>query len=415
MSIPSKIYFTVLSLLVPALLFSGCSTSYPSKSPQADLVGVDDPIFDKRFHTLSLDDIDLEHFWTEGDDSKYRNEIVITNRTFVDLVEKVKGGVVNIYTRRLEMRETRFGFVPQDMPIKIPIISDIIEAIPFHVPIPYRSEGISLGSGFIINSHGFILTNAHVIHNATDISVVLAGGKLEYPAKIIGIDQMTDIALIKIDPDRKLTVLPLGNSDELQMGEAVIAIGNPLGFTHTVTSGLVSAKNRIVPQLKRQVLDFIQTDSAINPGSSGGPLLNLYGEVVGVNTAILTKAQLIGFAVPVNIVKEIMHMLVLGKVERGWFGVSIRPLVMRDYTDTGFPGEDGILILEVDKRSPAAKAGLKANDIITEINGWDIDSFFKFRRKLLTLAPEQDIHLSIFRDGKTFEVSSKLVHKPQKK
>ena len=409
-----KLHFIVISLLLPALLIYGCTASHAPKNAEVSLVTQDAPIFDKRFENLSLKDINLENFWIDGKRRENPDEIPVTSKTYVDIVNKVKAGVVNIYTRRLEIRETKFGIVPEDMPIKIPIISSIFEAIPFNVPIPYKTKGFSLGSGFFINKQGYILTNAHVIHNATDIHIVLAEGKGEYPAKIIGKDLLTDIALIKINPNIELTALPLRDSDTLQMGEIVIALGNPLGLAHSVTSGLISAKDRIVPTLKNQFLDFIQTDSAINPGSSGGPLLNLHGEVVGINTAILTKAQLIGFAVPVNIVKEIMPMLVLGKTEGGWFGIIARPLTIKDSVDIGFSEENGILILEVEKKSPAEKAGLQVKDVIVKINDWDVQNFLKFRRKLLSMGPGQNVHLTVFRNGKTFEISSQLIHKPKK-
>lgn len=404
----------IIFLLIPVFLIYGCTSSPSPKNAEVSLVSQDNPIFDKRFESLSLEDIDLRNFWVNVQNRDSREAVVLTNRTFVSVVDRVKDGVVNIYTRRLEMRETRFGIVHDDLPIKIPIISSIFEAIPFNVPIPYKTEGISLGSGFIINKQGYILTNAHVIHNATDILVVLSEGKKEYPARIIGKDMLTDIALIKINPDIELTNLPLGDSDALQTGEMVLAVGNPLGLANSVSSGLVSAKDRIVPMRKNQLLDFIQTDSAINPGSSGGPLLNLYGEVVGINTAIVAKAQLIGFAIPINIVKEVMPLLVLGKTERGWFGVVVSPLTVKDAVDVGFSGEKGILILDIDKKSPAEKAGLQAKDIIVKINDWEIQSFLKFRRKLLSMIPGQDIHLTIFRNGKTVEISSQLVNKPKK-
>ena len=415
MSLTSKLPFFVIFLLLPLFLIYGCTVP-PShkKNMEVSLVSQNDPIFDKRFENLSLKDIDLNNFWSNAETRDGRDEVALTNRTFVKIVDGVKDGVVNIYTRRVEMRETKFGIVSDDLPIKIPIISSIFEAIPFHVPIPYKTEGVSLGSGFIVNKEGYILTNAHVIHNATDIRVVLSERRREYPAKIIGKDMLTDIALIKIDADIELTALSLGDSDKLQMGEMVIAIGNPLGFAHSVTSGLVSAKDRIVPTLNNQYLDFIQTDSAINPGSSGGPLLNFYGEVIGINTAILTKAQLIGFAVPVNIIKEVMPLLVLGKTERGWFGVTVRPVTIKDTEDIGFSGENGVIILEVAKKSPAEKAGLKEKDIIVKMNDRDIQNFLMFRRKLLSMPPGQDVHLTVFRDGNTFDISSQLIEKPKK-
>jgi len=157
---------------------------------------------------------------------------------------------VNLYTRRLEEREMKFGISPNDiLPIKIPLVSTLFDIIPFKVPIPYVTDGYSLGSGFIVNKQGYILTNAHVVHNATDIRVVLSEGRRDYPAKIIGMDRVTDTALIKMESDVTLTVLPLGDSDSLRTGEMVIAMGNPLGLRHSVTLGIVSAKERIAPHL----------------------------------------------------------------------------------------------------------------------------------------------------------------------
>ncbi|MCH8156885.1 MAG: trypsin-like peptidase domain-containing protein, partial [Nitrospinae bacterium] len=274
------------SVFVLALVFYGCTISRAPKEMGRVLVGKEAPIFDKRFQEITFQDLDLKDFWTEGAPAEGREVITLNNMTFAEITEAVKGGVVNIYTERLEERDARFGISPNDLlPFRIPIVSDILDIVPFQVPIPYSTEGFSLGSGFIINSAGYILTNAHVIFNATNIRVVLADGKQHYSAKIIGMDRLTDTALIKIEADIPLTVLPLGNSDDLRMGEMVMAMGNPMGLQHTVTSGLVSAKDRFVPQLKDQRIDFIQTDSAINPGSSGGPLLNMYGQVFGINTA----------------------------------------------------------------------------------------------------------------------------------
>ena len=324
----------------------------------------------------------------------------------------MKQAVVNIYTIRVEERDVKFGISPNDLlPIRIPIVSNILDIIPFQVPIPFKSEGFSLGSGFLINREGYILTNAHVISNAVNIHVVLAEGKKEYPAKIIGIDRLTDTALIKIEPDFVPTVLPFGDSDKLQMGEMVLAIGNPLGFQHSVTSGLISAKERATPHAGNRYTNFLQTDSAINPGSSGGPLINLYGEVVGINTAIVEQAQLIGFAIPINTVKGVMGMLIIGKTERGWFGAHASPITAEEALELNYPESEGMLIKGVEKDSPAEQSGLQINDIITGFNKEPITSLSIFRRKLLTLIPGQEIHLTIFRDGKTFEITSTLARK----
>jgi serine protease Do len=401
-----------LSAIIFLGMLTGCSVSQSAKQADKILVTSESPIFDKRFESVSLKDIDLENFWVHGDSSDDREPVPLDNHTFSRITGKVKQAVVNIYTIRVEERDVKFGISPNDLlPIRIPIVSNILDIIPFQVPIPFKSEGFSLGSGFLINREGYILTNAHVISNAVNIHVVLAEGKKEYPAKIIGIDRLTDTALIKIEPDFVPTVLPFGDSDKLQMGEMVLAIGNPLGFQHSVTSGLISAKERATPHAGNRYTNFLQTDSAINPGSSGGPLINLYGEVVGINTAIVEQAQLIGFAIPINTVKGVMGMLIIGKTERGWFGAHASPITAEEALELNYPESEGMLIKGVDKDSPAEQSGLQINDIITGFNKEPITSLSIFRRKLLTLIPGQEIHLTIFRDGKTFEITSTLARK----
>jgi serine protease Do len=402
-------------MLIMVLVCYGCSVSPRPKQTEESIVSEEDAIFDKRFHDLSFKDINAKNLWTEGEYYKKHKDIAIHNNTIADIADKVKGGVVNLYTRRLEEREMKFGISPNDiLPIKIPLVSTLFDIIPFKVPIPYVTDGYSLGSGFIVNREGYILTNAHVVHNATDIRVVLSEGRRDYPATIIGMDRVTDTALIKMESDVTLTALPLGDSDSLRTGEMVIAMGNPLGLRHSVTLGIVSAKERFSPHLNEKYVDFIQTDSAINPGSSGGPLLNLYGEVVGINTAIVAQAQSIGFAVPINTTKEVMPMLVLGQTERGWFGAEAAPLTFKQAEDLGYSGKGGVLVLSVEKGSPAEKEGLEPKDIIIEVNGQPVDNFFVFSRKLLGLAPGHKIHLVIFRNGETREVSSTLVKKEAK-
>ena len=191
-----------------------------------------------------------------------------------------------------------------------------------------------------------------MISNSVNIGVVLAEGKKEYPAKIIGIDRLTDTALIKIEPDFIPTVLPFGDSDKLQMGEVVLAMGNPLGFQHSVTSGLISAKERVATHARERYINFLQTDSAINPGSSGGPLVNLYGEVVGINTAIVAQAQLIGCAIPINTVKDVMGMLIIGKTERGWFGAHAAPITAEEALELNYPESKGMLSKVWKKTAP---------------------------------------------------------------
>jgi S1-C subfamily serine protease len=399
------------SLLVAAL--ASCSVTPPAPTTDKDLVAADDPIFDRRFEDIDPAQLELSRFWREPEPRPDDAPIPLTNRTVSDLVARAAGGVVNIYTLTLEEREALFGISPNELlPIRIPIVSTVIDVIPWKVPIPFRTEGLSLGSGFIINDQGYVLTNAHVIHNARDIRVVVAGVDREFPARIIGKDPVTDVALIRIDPTPDLTVLPLGDSDRVAVGELVMAVGNPFGLQHTVTSGLVSAKERVVPTPEASFLDFLQTDSAINPGSSGGPLLNLHGEVVGVNTAIASGGEGIGFAIPVNTVKQVMRLLVLGRAQRGWLGVAVRPLAPGEGAQHGIVRDDGAFVEEVVADGPADQAGLRADDVIVRVGGREVQSFVGFRRSMLGLLPGETVGLTVLRGGETIEVTSRLATNP---
>ena len=227
----------------------------------------------------------------------------------------------------------------------------------------------SLGSGFVINKEGYILTNNHVIENASEIIVTFSEEKREYKAEVIGSDAKLDIGLIKIEADHDLPVATLGDSDLLSIGDWVMAIGNPFGLGGTVTAGIISQKGRVLGAGPYD--DFLQTDASINPGNSGGPLFNLSGEVVGINTAIIARAQGIGFAIPINIVKEVLLQLrQAGRVSRGWIGVSIQSLTPELAEHFGIRKSDsGVLISAVTPGDPAEKAGIKGGDIIIEFNG----------------------------------------------
>ena len=406
-------WLAILWVALIATSFS-CTVSPKSGEPQKTLVEENAPVFDKRFQDLSYEDLDLSQLWTEAAPSKEREPVPVHSHTVAELTERVKNGVVNLYTLRVEERKVRFGISPNELlPMKIPLVSQILDVIPFRVPIPYRAQGLSLGTGFIIHRDGYILTNAHVVHNATDIRVVLSEGRREYPARIIGLDRLTDTALLKMSRSVAVTSLPLGDSDSLRTGEMVIAIGNPLGLRHTVTLGIVSAKERASLGGKDSPVDFLQTDSAINPGNSGGPLLNLHGEVVGINTAIVARAQSIGFAIPVNTVKEVMPLLVLGKTERGWFGAQVEPLGHQDALRLGYGGPGGVIVKGVEEGSPAEQAGLVVDDIITAMDGKPMADFFLFRRKLLGMAPGREIRLTVFRQGKEVSLSGSLAPPPE--
>jgi serine protease Do len=292
---------------------------------------------------------------------------------FVDLIEQLRPKVVNIST-------TSEGETPRMPPQPFGRGEDPFREFwepfeRFFGPMPPRQfRQRSLGSGFIINRDGLILTNNHVVENATEIVVKLANEK-EYKAKLIGRDAKTDIAVIKIEAnDEDLSPAPLGDSDKLRVGEWVIAIGNPFGLEHTVTSGIVSAKGRFIGQGSYD--DFIQTDAAINPGNSGGPLINLEGEVVGINSAIFSRSGGnigIGFAIPINLAKELLPELQeKGKVTRGWLGVYIQRVTPDIAESLGLEKAEGALVADVMANTPAAKAGIEVGDVITEFDGHKI-------------------------------------------
>ncbi|HWP64625.1 MAG TPA: DegQ family serine endoprotease [Candidatus Limnocylindria bacterium] len=287
----------------------------------------------------------------------------VTLPDFRTLVERVSPAVVNISTKSAPTGPSFGG--PGD-----PFSEFFGPFERFFGPPhrPYRQR--SLGSGFVIDEEGFILTNNHVVENADEILVKLSNGK-ELKAKVVGRDAKTDLALIEIDGGNGLKTVPMGNSDELKVGDWVLAIGNPFGLDNTVTAGIVSAVGRKIDQGPYD--NFIQTDAAINPGNSGGPLLNTRGEVVGINTAIFSRSGGnigIGFAIPINLAMEIVPQLkTKGKVTRGWLGVMIQRITPELAESLGVEGTAGALVSEVVPDGPAAKAGLRQGDIIVEYDG----------------------------------------------
>lgn len=266
----------------------------------------------------------------------------------------------------------------------------------------------SLGSGFIISKDGYVLTNNHVISGADEIYVSLADGDAEYKAKIIGKDDNTDIALIKIEVKKDdFPVAILGDSDSLEIGDWVIAIGNPFGFGHTLTQGIVSAKTRVIGAGPYD--SFIQTDAAINPGNSGGPLINMDGEVVGINTAIISSGQGIGFAIPINMAKQILQDLKdKGEVTRGWLGVAIQDVTPEIARAIGLDKPSGAMITDVYPGDPADKAGLKKGDVILKINDQDIQDPRALTRMIGNLKPSEKVSLVIWRDSKKVTINTKL-------
>jgi serine protease Do len=262
----------------------------------------------------------------------------------------------------------------------------------------------SLGSGFVIDKTGYIVTNNHVVEGADQIKVIMADEE-EYDAEVIGRDPNTDLALIKVKSTVQLPVITLGNSDTLKVGEWVVAIGSPFGLERTVTAGIVSAKGRVIGSGPYD--DFIQTDASINPGNSGGPLINMKGEVVGINTAIIASGQGIGFAIPINLARGIIAQLKdSGEVTRGWLGVAIQDLSdeLADYY--GLKGRKGVLVTEVFPGDPADQAGIKPQDIILEVDGNPVETTRDLTGLVAGLKVGGTNTIVVFRGGKekTFRV-----------
>lgn len=286
---------------------------------------------------------------------------------FSQVVQEISPAVVNVrVSKRVTMPHPPFGGTPFDKFFGNPF--DEFFQMPKGEGQDFLEQGS--GSGVIVSRDGYILTNNHVVEGADNITVRTADGK-EYPAKVIGTDPKTDIAVIKVDADG-LKPAKLGDSDKVVVGEWVLAIGNPFELSNTVTAGIISARGRSNVGLA-EYEDFIQTDAAINPGNSGGPLVNLNGEVIGINTAIATRTggyMGIGFAIPINMAKDIMDQLIkTGKVVRGWLGVYIQPITPDLKEQFDLKTDEGALIADVTKGSPAERAGLQRGDVIVKFQG----------------------------------------------
>ena len=273
-----------------------------------------------------------------------------------------------------------------------------------------QRETTALGSGFIIDKEGLILTNNHVVADAEEIKVRLEDEK-EYDATVVGTDPQTDLALIQVKPDRNFPKpAKLGNSDALQVGATVMAAGNPFGLGHTVTSGILSAKGRIIGAGPYD--DFLQTDAAINPGNSGGPLFNMQGEVIGINTAIVARGQGIGFAIPVNMAVDLMPQLKAGKVVRGWLGVMIQDVNQALAEALGLENTQGVLISDTVADAPAAQAGLQRGDVILALDGQTVKNAHDLSSMVAGIAPETTVEVTVRRDGKRKTVPVTLGTKP---
>ena len=328
------------------------------------------------------------------------------NNPIVPIVKRASLAVVNIDVEKITSKRSQrspFPFDFDDDPIFKHFFGDNFREYNRSVPMKGR------GSGFIVSKEGLIITNNHVVDKVDKItvSVLLAdGSKKTYEAKLQGSDPTYDLAVIKIEPDAALPVLELGDSDALEVGEWVIAIGNPYGFEHTVTAGIISAKNRSVHGGEVNFDDFLQTDAAINPGNSGGPLLDMNGKVIGINAAIAPFAQGLGFAIPVNRAKEIMGDLIsVGHARRGWLGVGIGNVTPQMAKIYGGGSTEGAMINDVFKGDPA---GIKRGDIVIEINGDKIKDAQALTNKIRSLAPGSTAKLVVIRRGKKMTFNVKL-------
>jgi serine protease Do len=279
-------------------------------------------------------------------------------------------------------------------------------------PRKYLERG--QGSGFIISRDGYILTNNHVVGNVDKMTVELKDGRKFNHAKVIGTDPASEVALIKIDSN-DLPVLPLGDSDKMEIGDWVIAIGNPFGLMETVTVGVVSAVGRSNVHIAAYE-DFIQTDAAINPGNSGGPLINLDGQAIGINTAIVSESggyMGIGFAIPINMARAIEEQLRKhGKVIRGYLGLYGQDVTPDMAKLLKLPQAGGVAVAQIEPNSPAAQAGVRRGDVIVAMNGNKIESYDAFRNQIASMAPGTKAQLNVLRDGKTIELTATLQERP---
>ena len=284
----------------------------------------------------------------------------------------------------------------------------------FGIPYSPRQEEEGLGSGFIISSDGYILTNEHVIDAAEEITVTIVGFDKGFEAKVIGADYDLDLALLKVDTGKELPFLPFGNSDQIRVGNWVIAIGNPYGLDHTVTTGVISAKGRPISVADRQYENLIQTDASINPGNSGGPLLNLQGEVVGINTAINAQAQGIGFAIPTSTVQQVLEDLKnsVNNVQP-WVGVQIRSVDEEISRYLGLNKAEGALVVGVVANSPAAKAGLRQWDVVVEYNGNKINNADELVDAIKASQVGHKVKMLVVRNQQVYTVNLTVAEKPR--
>ncbi|MEA1939225.1 MAG: Do family serine endopeptidase [Candidatus Caldatribacteriota bacterium] len=342
----------------------------------------------------------------ETEQTNSRLALEAFSNSIADIAEKVGPAVVNIDTVRMVKQGSPFL---SDDPIFRHFFGEQFRE--YSKTIPQKGTG----SGFIINKEGYILTNEHVVHKAEKIKVTLADGR-KFDGKVVGSDETSDMAIVKIKED-DLPIVELGDSEDLRVGEIVVAIGNPYRLQQTVTMGVVSAKGRSIPAGREGHVyrNFIQTDAAINPGNSGGPLLNTKGEVVGINTAIIPYAQGIGFAIPINIAKRNIDDLInLGKVRRAWLGVYIQKVTPEIAEQFDITEAQGVLVGDVIEDSPAEESGIKRGDIILKVNDEEVNSPEELQDKIRSIDIGKKANIEIVRDDKEMNFIVKIGEMPTK-
>jgi serine protease Do len=332
-------------------------------------------------------------------------QVIETSRAFSDIAASVSPAVVNISTTKVVRRDVN--------PLSDDPFFDFFNPFKdFKTPKKWKEQ--SLGSGVIVSPDGFIITNNHVIEQADEIRITLFD-KRSFKARLIGADPKTDVAVVKIDA-KNLPTVRWGDSDALQVGEFVLAIGNPFGLSHTVTMGIISAVGRANVGIA-DYEDFIQTDAAINPGNSGGPLVNIKGELIGINTAIFSRSggyQGIGFAVPSNMAHLVMDQLEQrGRVTRGWLGVTIQELTPELAQKFGLRSSKGALVGDVAKGSPAETAGIRRGDIILEFNGKKVDDVGSLRNMVAQSKVGSEVLVSVMRGEKQYPVRVFIAELPK--
>lgn len=322
-----------------------------------------------------------------------------------DMVETATPAVVNIKT------QVQSNAIPSNPLFNDPFFREFFgDGFNFEVNPQYET---GIGTGFIVSSDGYILTNQHVIDGAASVTVQLNGKSEELPAQVVGQDRELDLAVLKISGDN-YPVLQLGDSDKMRVGEWVVAIGQPYGLDHTVTIGVISAKGRPISIEDREYKNLIQTDAAINPGNSGGPLLNLSGEVIAINTAVNATAQGIGFAIPTNTISEVLEDLINGNVIiRPFLGISMSDVNEAVRQELSLDsGTQGVVVVEVISGTAAAQAGVKSMDVITAIEGTEIDSANSLQELISDHEVGDKITLNILREGEQVTLSATLQAKP---